>query len=418
MQMDGKKLKKPKMAAILCGGLGTRLHPFTKTKPKPMIPCNGKPFLHHLLTQLSELGIIRFVLMSGYLGEQIEEYFGDGRKWGWEIRYSKGPTEWKTGKRIWEARNDLDERFLLLYSDNFAPFPLERAFALHEENAPALTLMISPKSPGNIAIDESKMVRLYDNLRNKELGFVEIGYMIAEKKRMLDFFDNVDCSLGKILQSMAKKGEIFAFEQKDAYYSISDPTRWKRAEKYLTTKKILLLDRDGVINRKAPRGEYVSTWEQFQWIKENRNAIRQLAEEGFEFIVISNQAGISRGMIQKEELDRIHSKMRAAFEKDGVNILEIYVCPHHWDEKCACRKPNPGLLLQASREHFFRLDETLFVGDDIRDCQAAWNAGCESVFIGEANESNKLPINKRPIFSGSNLQDLVGLIKERFPSRQ
>lgn len=416
MEMDEADLNKPQLATILCGGLGTRMHPYTKTLPKPMIPCSGKPFLFHLLRQLSELGINRFLLLIGYLGEKIEEYFGDGKEWGWEIHYSKGPADWKTGKRIWEARDKLDDRFLLLYSDNFALFPTEKVWALHDKNA--LTLMISSKTPGNIAIDESNKVRLYDNDRKRELGFVEIGYMVVEKNSFLNFFHNIDCSLGKILQSMAKKGEIFAYEQKDAYYSISDPARWKKAEKYLTTKRILLLDRDGVINRKASRGEYVSTWEQFQWINENRNAIRQLAEEGFEFIVISNQAGISRGMIQKEELDRIHSKMKAEFEKDGVNILDIYVCPHHWDEKCACRKPNPGLLLQASREHFFRLDETLFIGDDIRDCQAAWNAGCESVFIGEANESNKLPINKRPIFSGSNLQDLVGLIKDRFPSRQ
>jgi len=414
--MDDRIMNKPQLATVLCGGLGTRMHPYTKTRPKPMILCDEKPFLFHLLSQIAELGIRRFLLLIGYLGEQIEEYFGDGREWGWEIHYSKGPVAWNTGKRIWEARNDLDERFLLLYSDNFSPYPLEKAFALHEENAPALTLMISPKSPGNIAIDESKMVRHYDNHRSKELGFVEIGYMIAEKKRMLDFFDDVDCSLSNILQSMAKQGEICAFEQKDRYHSISDPSRWKKAEKYLTPKKILLLDRDGVINRKAPRGEYISSWEQFKWIPENKVAIKMLAEEGFEFIIISNQAGIARGMIKKEELDRIHLNMKADFAKDGVRILEVYICPHHWDEDCTCRKPNPGMLLQASQEYFFRLDRTLFIGDDVRDCQAAWNAGCDSIFIGEANELVNLPDNQRPICSVASLWDSLSQIRERFPS--
>ena len=407
-------MNRPQMAVILCGGLGTRMLPHTDTQPKPMIPCNGKHFMSYILEQLAELGIRHFVLLIGYLGEQIEEYFKDGSQWGWEIEYSQGPAEWETGLRIWEARELLDESFLLLYSDNFVPFPYEKALTLHQQNGSSLTFMISPKSPGNIAIDEHGIVQLYDNNRDEQLKFVEIGYMIVERDRMLAFFEIANCSFSSILLEMASQGQISALVQGDAYHSISDPERWKKTEKYLQPKKILLIDRDGVINRKAPRGEYVSTWEQFEWIQETREAMKQLAREGFEFIIISNQAGIARGIIDSKELDRIHSNLKVELSRDGVKILDFYVCPHHWDEGCFCRKPNPGMLYQASSDYLLRLDKTIFIGDDPRDCQTAWNAGCISIFIGDSRDLTELADNQRPAFDSSGLKGALNFIREQF----
>jgi len=85
----------PEQAAIFCGGLGTRMHPITHKIPKPMVPVNGTPFLEHLICQLKENGIKEIILMTGYLGEQIREYFGDGEKLDIKIRYSHGPVEWE-----------------------------------------------------------------------------------------------------------------------------------------------------------------------------------------------------------------------------------------------------------------------------------------------------------------------------------
>ena len=181
--MGKKQITKPEQAVILCGGLGTRMMPHTKITPKPMIDCNGKPFLWHLLNQLHAQGISRFVLLTGYLSEKIINYFGDGSKWKWNICYSNGPVDWDTGKRIWEAKSKLDERFLLLYSDNFVQFSLEKILALHEKNQTAITFMVSPKDQGNVALSESSIVQKYDNNRSShELNYVEIGYMIIEKE--------------------------------------------------------------------------------------------------------------------------------------------------------------------------------------------------------------------------------------------
>jgi len=372
-------MKRPEQAVILCGGLGTRLRPYTDHLPKPMIPCNGKPFLEYLLEQLAEKGIRRFLLLTGYLGEQIQQYFGNGTQQGWEIDYSHGPAEWDTGRRLWEAQDQMDARYLLLYSDNFVPFPLEKVLLQHERHGLPLTFMVSPKSPGNLVLDEEGIVQRYDNQRGEDRPYVEIGYMVVERDRVLPWLPKPDCSFSEALRDMGSQQQISAWVQLDAYYSISDPDRWKAAERYLQPKKILLLDRDGVINEKAAKGEYVNCWEEFRWIERTRDSLRQLSKMGFCFIVISNQAGIARGMTSPEEVERIHRKMVETLAAEGIEILQVYVCPHHWEDNCDCRKPKPGMLFQASREHLFRLDRTVFVGDDPRDMEAAEQAGCRGV---------------------------------------
>jgi D-glycero-D-manno-heptose 1,7-bisphosphate phosphatase len=408
-------MTRPTQAVILCGGLGSRLRPFTDTMPKPMVPCNGKPFLWHLLQQLHEQGIDRFVLLTGYLAKKIESYFGDGKSWGWEILYSEGPVEWDTGKRIWEARKNMDDRFLLLYSDNFVPFPLDRVLMFHEQNQKPLTFMVAPKLPGNIALDESGIVERYDNSRsNDKLNYVEIGYMVVERDITLSFYERPECSFSSVIKKMAAHHQIGGWIQQDTYHSISDPERWERVKEYLKPKKIILIDRDGVINEKAPRGQYISRWEDFKWISQTYEAMVLLAQEGFKFIIISNQAGIARRMIDPNELERIHFNMTEKFLESGIEILNTYVCPHHWDENCYCRKPKPGMFNQASEEWLLRLDKTLYIGDDPRDCQAAYSANCKAVAIGHPSEFKDLSDKEAPMHMCDNLTEAVPAILKYF----
>ena len=415
MERFQQAMKRPQQAVVLCGGLGTRLHPYTDHMPKPMMLCNGKPFLWHLLQQLYEQKINRFVLLTGYLAEKIESYFGDGSSWGWEIHYSEGPVELDTGKIILEAREEIDDQFLLLYSDNFSLFPLDKVIAFHERNQKPLTFMVAPKIPGNINLNENCIVQEYNNNRSdKSLDYVEIGYMIVEKEQTLAFYEEPECSFSSILKMMATQHQISAWIQRDAYHSISDQERWKKTEDYLYPKKIILIDRDGVINNKAPKGEYISKWKDFEFVSDTISGLKFLAKQGFQFIVISNQAGVARGMIDLVELEQIHNSMIDKLTEFGIKILDIYVCPHHWNDNCSCRKPNPGLFYQATSDWSFRLDKTLFIGDDSRDCQAAYNAGCESVFIGNESELLDLSDQEKPIYVSTKLSDCATKISQYF----
>ena len=406
MALYERPLNRPEQGVILCGGLGNRLRPFTDRIPKPMIPCNGKPFLWHLLRQLHAQGISRFVLLTGYLAEMIEEYFGDGSRWGWQIDYSEGPVGWDTGRRVWEACSFLDNRFLLCYSDNYVPFSLEKVMRQHEQHCLSLTFMISRKTPGNIAVDENGIVQQYDKNRSIEkCKFVEIGYMVVERDRTFAFYDQPECSFSDVLQKMAENREISAWIQGDAYLSISDPERWKKTEEYLIPKKILLIDRDGVINRKAPQGEYIKTWEEFKWIPETREAMKKLSEHGYTFVIISNQAGIGRGVVSEESVNEINRRMVGELRKAQIAVKGVYLCPHHWEDGCNCRKPKPGLLFEASQDLLLNLEQTFFIGDDPRDCIAAYNAGCRAIYIGDKANLNSLKRRHWPDLVVQNMKE-------------
>ncbi|MDC1122784.1 HAD-IIIA family hydrolase [Nitrospinaceae bacterium] len=386
----------PSQAAILCGGLGSRLRPITDKIPKPMVPVNGIPFLEHLIQQLKENGIFDFVFMTGYRGDQIEEYFGDGSQFEVKIQYSQGPPEWDTGRRLHRAKNLLKDMFLILYSDNFVQFDLKKLSRFYEEKKKLLCFIVQKKPTGNIRLGKDGVVELYDKTRTAEnIGFVELGYMIADKE-IFRFITDGNSSFSEVISRLVSEREVAGMTVLDAYHSISDPERWQLMEKYLTPKKILLIDRDGVINRKAPRGEYIGKWSDFAFIPDTVEGLKELSKEGFEFIVISNQAGIGRGVLSAASVDEINDRMKKYLEAQNIPIKGIYVCPHHWEDNCDCRKPAPGMLLQASKDFLFRLDKTFFIGDDPRDCQAAYNAGCKSIFLGEPVEVEKLSDNESP----------------------
>lgn len=405
----------PKQAAILCGELGTRLRPYTDTLPKPMIPVNGRPFLEYLVAELREQGVTQFVLMTGYLGEQIRDHFGDGRDFGVDIAYSEGPAEWDTGRRIWEARGLLEPRFMLNYSDNFVPFNRGRLQGFHQHHKRSLSLLLSRKNRGNIRCSAAGVVEAYDPTRTAPgLDYVEIGYMIVERDPVLPLINPADISFSTVLQRLVKQGNLAGLVTGDHYHSISDPKRWKLTEEYLANKRILLLDRDGTINLRPPRGEYLRCFADLRFVPGAVEGLEKLAAEGFRFIVISNQAGVARGMITQDEVDRLNLDLGSHLRQRGIYVLDFYVCPHHWDDRCDCRKPAPGMFFAASHKHLLRLDRTLYVGDDPRDCIAAANASCPCVYVGDRHELDSLAPDAAPMHMSSNILTAAPWIIKRF----
>jgi histidinol-phosphate phosphatase family protein len=397
----------PRQAAILCGGLGKRLRPITDTLPKPMVPINGRPFLEYLLEQLKDQGVSEILLMTGYLGEQIQEYFGPGSNWGLDIQYSNGPTEWDTGRRLYEARSLLQNDFILMYSDNFVQVNLKKLTDFHGQSNKLLSFVVQPKINANISLGEEGAVTAYDKTRSaKNLNFVELGFMVTSKK-IFDYYQEVDVSFSDVIVKLVSEKQVSGMIVKDAYHSVSDPKRLVLTREYLKPKKILLIDRDGVINEKAPRGEYIGKWSDFVFISDTVDGLKELSQEGFEFIVISNQAGIGRGVLSAASVDEINDRMKKYLEDQNIPIKGIYVCPHNWDDNCDCRKPAPGMLFQASRDFLFRLDKTFFIGDDARDCQAAHNAGCKSIFLGEPVVVEKLSDKESPQLIIKTLKSLL-----------
>ncbi len=131
-------------------------------------------------------------------------------------------------------------------------------------------------------------------------------------------------------------------------------------------KKIAFLDRDGVINRRAAPHDYIKHHEDFEVLPGIFPILKRLQSEGFEFIILTNQRGIARGMFSERDLELIHKKMQNLFASEGIEILDIFYCPHETGT-CQCRKPGPGLMHQALQKHEIDLSESLYIGDSSSD---------------------------------------------------
>ena len=162
--------------------------------------------------------------------------------------------------------------------------------------------------------------------------------------------------------------------------------------------KTIFLDRDGVINRNPPNKGYVRKWAEFTFIPNARKAIRELTESGYRVIVVTNQAGIGRGLYSEQSLADIHSRMVAEISKTGGTIDAVYYCPHHPDAGCECRKPKPGMLIRAAREHNIELSNAYLIGDVPTDIEAGQRAGVTTflVLTGLGQESYSHYINTKP----------------------
>ncbi|PIE70886.1 MAG: D-glycero-beta-D-manno-heptose-1,7-bisphosphate 7-phosphatase [Deltaproteobacteria bacterium] len=141
----------------------------------------------------------------------------------------------------------------------------------------------------------------------------------------------------------------------------------------------VFIDRDGVINLDSPN--YIKTPDECSFISGSLEAIVRLSRAGIPVILITNQSVIGRGMVTLGGLFDIFRKLLTSVETAGGRITDIFFCPHHPDDGCACRKPLPGLLYQARDKYGIDLSRTIMIGDSVKDLAAARNAGCGNAWL-------------------------------------
>jgi D-glycero-D-manno-heptose 1,7-bisphosphate phosphatase len=167
------------------------------------------------------------------------------------------------------------------------------------------------------------------------------------------------------------------------------------------------LDRDGVINRKAPKGEYITRWEQLEFLPGVVDAVVRLKQAGFLVIVITNQRCVAKGQITVPELESLHNRMSKELARAGAEIDAIYYCPHEKQPVCSCRKPAPGMLLRAAREFDIDLSASWMIGDSEIDTQAGKNAGCRTARLVGVNE---IPETRPDATASSLLEAVHGIV--------
>jgi len=145
-----------------------------------------------------------------------------------------------------------------------------------------------------------------------------------------------------------------------------------------SSKRAIFLDRDGTIMEDA---NHVGKIDQVVLIPHVISALKSLQDDGYRLFVITNQSGIGHGYFTLETVESIHAHLNERFREGGVRFDRYYVCPHHSEDKCDCRKPKPKFLLDAAREYQLDLSRCFMVGDRASDIQAGINAGARTILV-------------------------------------
>lgn len=155
----------------------------------------------------------------------------------------------------------------------------------------------------------------------------------------------------------------------------------------------VFLDRDGVIIRS--RRDYVTTWDEVEPLSGALHAIRRLCQAGHRVVVFTNQSAVGRGLLHAEDLEEIHRRLSDLVGSNGGEISRYFVCPHRPSDECSCRKPHPGLLLEAHATMGADLASAFFVGDQLTDLEAAWAVGATKPILVLSGETQVPPARTR-----------------------
>ena len=422
---------------IMAGGKGTRIASVVSDVPKPMIKICDKPILEYQIENLKACGLTDIILVIGYLGNVIKDYFGNGEKWGVKIDYFIEDSPLGTAGALFKMPQ-LTEDFLLLCGDVILDVDFNRFINFHKSHNAWASLMvhpnghpydssllvteiISPQEPGGLPIDTHRVTkwmnkedeRLY--YKNRVNAGIEIISPKLLKETMKNFVprhpetpDKIDLDRD-VLKPNIKSGKIYAYDTPEYIKDMGTPDRYYETTKDIETGKVqarnlknkqkaIFLDRDGTINKSAG---FINKPEQFELIPGVAEAIKMINKSGYLAIVVTNQPVIARGECSFDELQTIHDKMETDLGKEGAFIDGIYICPHHTDKgfagerpdykfDCDCRKPQPGLLLQAAKDFNIDLSQSYMIGDSQRDVKAGNNAGVRQAILIDENKDNML----------------------------
>ena len=235
-------------AVILAGGLGTRLRPLTNTIPKPMVKVCGRPFLEYIIEALKKNDIADILLLSGFLGEVIEEHFGDGSKFGVHINYSKESEPLGVSGALRLAYPKLTNSFLLLYGDSFLPLNYrELSHFFNESKKQAVVVAYQYKNetdrgddyPHNLLVDETGHVIGYKQHGIEGGTHAEGGAMVFKKEVVALLPDERSNALGEALfPDLIRQKELITYVSQNRFLDIGTPERLKKAEAFLRDNKL------------------------------------------------------------------------------------------------------------------------------------------------------------------------------------
>ncbi len=406
---------------IMAGGRGTRIAGLNPEVPKPMMLIEGMPILEHQLSVLRRQGFTDVVLAIGYLGQKIQDYFGDGRKispvtgepFGLSIQYIEEQEPLGTAGSLYFLKHQITEDFLLLNGDIIFDIDIGRFLEYHKKEGGVATIFTHPNGhpydSGLICTDSKQRVTGWLNKEEPRIWYknrVNAGLHILSadilKRPVFQELHKVDLDRD-VLKPLVEEGGLVAYDSPEYVKDMGTPERFSEvsrdiqagrvtAKNLCKKQKAVFLDRDGTLNKHVG---FLRDIEELELMEGTAEAVKLINRSGFLAVVVTNQPVVARGEVTVGELELIHQKLETLLGAEGAYLDAIYYCPHHPDKgykgevpelkvECSCRKPNPGMLLQAARDYNIELSESWMVGDSENDVIAGKKAGCKTLRLTNA----------------------------------
>lgn len=408
---------------IIAGGKGTRIASVNSELPKPMIPVAEVPVLEREIDCLRRQGLDDIIITVGYMAQMIIDYFGDGseispvtgKSFGVNIQYYIEKKPLGNAGALFKMRDWLDDDFLLLNADAVFDVDFQRLIEYHQIRGGWVTLFTHPNShpydSGLILADKEGCVQEWLTKEDERPIYyhnrVNAGLHVVSPKLLDDYCHRMEGELPSkidldrmLLKPLSGTGKMYCYDSPEYVKDMGTPDRYQSvctdykvgivsAKNMSKKQKAIFLDRDGTINRYVG---FLRKTDEFELLPGVAAAIRKINESGYLVIVVTNQPVIARGEVTETELDEIHKKMETLLGLGGAYIDALYYCPHHPDRgfegeiadfkiDCNCRKPKPGMLLQAAVDYNIDLSQSWMIGDSENDMKAGKNAGCRTLLV-------------------------------------
>jgi histidinol-phosphate phosphatase family protein len=428
---------------ILAGGAGTRLRERLGDLPKPMIPIAGKPLLEHQVELAKKFGFTDLIFFVHYRADLIVKHFGDGEKFGVQVRYVLEKEPLGTAGAVLAGFEDLAERFVVLYGDTMVNVDLERIWIAHERAHAAATLLLHPNDhpfdSDLVAIDSDSLVTAFYNRPHTEnvwrQNLVNAGLYVLEKSALSEFRNRNSragiIDFGKdIFPDLVRAGKkLLGYNSPEFIKDIGTPERYDKISvqfaagivqrsSLATPQRAVFLDRDGTL---IPDKDCLRSADGLELLPGVAEALHELNLHGWRTVVVTNQPVIAKGFCDEAELQKIHNKLETLLGREHALLDRIYFCPHHPEKgfpgerpelkiDCDCRKPKPGMIQKAVADLNIDLKQSWLIGDTTTDLQTAKNAGLKSILVRTGSAGRDGKFSAPPDFVFDTLAQAVDFI--------